>query len=73
MANNIEYLWRSMLLSQDKIMTRFDGILNSALQEKIDEFCHDKKTYLTLIHKMKEDIQNLNQKYDSTVAEFESK
>lgn len=62
-----------MLLSQDKVVSNHTKIKTEAVDEKQVEFNQDKKTYLTLINKMKLDLIKQKEKLAQTILDYESK
>ena len=72
-AINIEYLWRLTLLSQDTVLASHNKIMQETLSSKQQEYESDKKFYLDLIGKMKEDIAKLKTEKDKITKEYEGR
>lgn len=72
-AINIEYLWRLTLLSQDTVLANHNKIMQETLSSKQQEYESDKKFYLDLIGKMKEDIAKLKTEKDKITKEYEGR
>lgn len=68
---NIEYLWRCLLLAQDRVLSNHTKILKQKLDEQKSEFDSDKKTYLDLIYKMKSEISKLKAEKEQQQRDFE--
>ena len=59
---NIEYLWRCMLLSQDKILSTYDQYMNGVIGSKFSEYDKDKEQYVDSISSLKAEILQLQKK-----------
>lgn len=70
-AINIEYLWRLTLLNQDTVLANHNKIMQDTLSSKQQEYDSDKRFYLDLIGKMKEDIAKLKSENERITKEYE--
>jgi len=70
---NIEYLWRCMLISQDRILSKHLFILDKSLSTQKDEFDEKKAVYQEVIHKMQKEIDALHESKKLMANDYESK
>lgn len=68
---NIEYLWRCMLLCQDKILSSYDQHTKNMISTKFNEYDKEKENFVDTIAKLKLEVVTLKKKIVDTTKEYE--
>lgn len=70
---NIEYLWRCMLLGQDKILSSYDQHMKNIISSKFSEYDRDKENYVNSISKLKLEVTGLQKKIIEITKDYEGR